>query len=60
MRKDLETKTKNLEQNIIDEDKFNEYKTTKDDSKNLYDNIATGAKTQNKCDWYQNCEKSTR
>ena len=56
----METKTKNLEQNIIDEDKFNEYKTTKDDSKNLYDNIATGAKTQNKCDWYQNCEKSTR
>ena len=56
----METKTKNLEQNTTDEDKFNEYKTTKDESNYLYDNIATGAKTQNKCDWYQYCEKSTR
>ena len=31
--RDLETKIKNLEQNIINEDKFNKYKTAKDELK---------------------------
>ena len=45
LQTDLETKIKNLEQNITDEDKFNECKTAKDESEILYDNIATGVKT---------------
>ena len=44
----LETKIKNLEQNITDEDKFNEYKAAKDEFENLYDNIATGVKIRSK------------
>ena len=40
--RDLKTKIKNLEQKIINEDKFNEYKTAKDQLENFYDNIATG------------------
>ena len=51
--RDLKTKIKNLEQNIINEDKFNEYKTAKDELENFYDNIATGVKIRSKCDWYQ-------
>ena len=60
LQRDLETKIKNLEQNIINEDKFNEYKTAKDELENFYDNIATGVKIRNKCDWYQYGEKSTK
>ena len=37
----METKIKNLEQNITYDNKFNEYKTAKDELENLYDNIAT-------------------
>ena len=48
----METKTKNLEQNITDEDKFNEYKTEKDELENLCDNIATVVKIRSKYDWY--------
>ena len=44
LQTDLETKIKNLEQNIINEDTFNEYKTTKDELENLYKNITTGVK----------------
>ena len=50
----METKIKSLGQNIINEDKFNEYKTEKDELENFYDNIATGVKIRSKCDWYQN------
>ena len=39
-----------LEQSITDEDKFNEYKTAKDELENLYRNIATEVKTPSKCD----------
>ena len=60
LQRDLETKIKKLEQNIINEDKFNEYKTAKDELENFYDNIATGVKIRNKCDWYQYGEKSTK
>ena len=56
----METKIKNLEQTIINEDKFNEYKTAKDELENFYDNIATGVKIRSKCDWYQYGEKSTK
>ena len=59
LQKDLETKIKKLEQNIINEDKFNEYKTAKDEVEHFYDNIATGVKIRSKCDWYQYGEKST-
>ena len=55
-----ETKIKNLEQTIINEDKFNEYKTAKGELENFYDNIATGVKIRSKCDWYQYGEKSTK
>ena len=55
----METKIKKLEQKITDEDKFNEYKIAKDEFEDLYDNIATGVKVWNKCDWYQHGEKST-
>ena len=44
LQRDLETKIKNLEQNITSEDKFNEYKTVKDELKKFYDNISTGIK----------------
>ena len=37
----METKIKNLEQDITDDIKFYEYKTPKDELTNLYDNIAT-------------------
>ena len=60
LKRDLETKIKKLEQNIINEDKFNEYKTAKNELENFYDNIATGVKIQSKCDWYQYSEKSTK
>ena len=40
----LETETKNLEQNITNEDKFNEHKTAKDELEHFNDNIATGVK----------------
>ena len=56
----METKIKNLQQNIINEDKFNEYKTAKDELENFYDNMATGVKIRSKCDWYQYGEKSTK
>ena len=61
LQTDLDTKIKNLEQNITDEDedKFNEYKTAKDELEGLYDNIATGVKIRSKCDWYQYGKKST-
>ena len=55
----METKIKNLEQNITNKDKFNEYKTPKDELENIYDNIAAGVKIRSKCDWYQYCEKFT-
>ena len=48
------------EQNITDEDKFNEYKTAKDELKSLHDNIVTGVKIRSKCDWYQYGEESTK
>ena len=60
LQTNLETKIKNLKQNIIDEDKFNGYKTAKDELENLYDNIATGVKIRSKCDCYQYGEKSTK
>ena len=60
LQRDLETKIKKLEQNIINEDKFNEYKTAKDELENFYDNIATGVKIRSKCNWYQYGEKSTK
>ena len=41
----METKTKNLEQNITDGNKFNEWKTEKNELENFYDNIATGVKS---------------
>ena len=54
LQTDLEIKTKNLKQNITDEDKFNEYKKTgKDELEDPYGNIATGVKIRSKCDWYQ-------
>ena len=56
----VDHKIRNLEQNIINEDKFNEYKTAKDELENFYDNIATGVKIRSKCDWYQYGEKSTK
>ena len=60
LQTDLENKSKNLEQNITDEDNFNEYKIAKDELENLYDNIATGVKIRSKCDWCQCSEKSTK
>ena len=56
----METETKNLEQNITNEDKFNEHKTAKDELEHFNDNIATGVKIWSKCDWYQYGEKSTK
>ena len=60
LQRDLETKIKKLEQNIINEDKFNEYKTAKGELETFYDNIATGVKIRSKCDWYKYGEKSTK
>ena len=60
LQRDLETKIKNLEQDIINEDKLNEYKTAKDEFENFYDNGATGVNIRSKCDWYQYSEKSTK
>ena len=56
----METKIKNLEQNITDEDKINDYKTTKDELEIRYDNIVTRVKIRSKCDWYQSGQKSTK
>ena len=60
LQRNLETKIKNLEQNITNEDKFNEYKTAKDELENFYHNIATGVKIQSNCDRYQYGEKSIK
>ena len=56
----METKIKNLEHDITNEDKFNEYKSTKDELENFYKNIPSGVKIQSKRDWYQYGEKSTK
>ena len=53
LQRDLETNIKNLEQNITNEDKFNEYRIAKDELENFYDNIATGVKIRSKCYQYQ-------
>ena len=50
LQRDLETKIKNLEQNITNEDKFNEYKSTKDELEHFYDNLASGIKIRSKRD----------
>ena len=60
LQRDLETKIKKLEKNIINENKCNKYKTVKDELEHFYDNIATGVKIQSKCYWYQYGEKSTK
>ena len=57
---DLQTKIKNVEQNLTNKDKFNEYKTVKDELENVFDNIATRVRIRSKCDWYQYGEKSTK
>ena len=44
LQRDLETKIKNLEQNTTNDNKFNEYKTAKDELENFYDNITTEVK----------------
>ena len=60
LQTDLESKIKNLEQNTTDKDKFNEYKTAKDELEILYDKIATGVKIRSKYDLHQYGEKSTK
>ena len=50
LQRDLESNIKNLEQNITNEDKFNEQKTTKVELEYFYDNMATGVKIRSKCD----------
>ena len=60
LQRDLETKIKNLQQNIINEAKFNEYKTANDELQNIYDDIVTGVKIQSKCNWYRYGQKSTK
>ena len=60
LQRDLETKIKNLEQDIINEDKLNEYKTAKDEFENFYDSVATRVKIRSKCNWYQYSKKSTK
>ena len=60
LQRDLEAKIKKLQLNIINEDKFNEYKTAKDELEHFYNNIATGVKIRSKCDWYQYGEKSMK
>ena len=56
----METKIKNLQQNIINEAKFNEYKTANDELQNIYDDIVTGVKIRSKCNWYRYGQKSTK
>ena len=51
LQTDSETKIKNLEENLTNKNKFNEYKTVKDELENVFDNIATGVKIGSKCDW---------
>ena len=60
LQRDLETKIKNLEQDIINEDKLNEYKTAKYEFENFYDSVATRVKIRSKCNWYQYSKKSTK
>ena len=60
LQRNLKTKIKNLEQHIINEGKFNEYKTVKDELEIFCDNDATGVNIRSKCDWYQYGEKSTK
>ena len=60
LQRDLETKIKNLQQNIINEAKFNEYKTANDELQNIYDDIVTGVKIRSKCNWYRYGQKSTK
>ena len=60
LQRDLETKIKNLEQNITSEDKFNEYKTVKDELETFCYNITSRVKIRSKCDLYQYGEKSTK
>ena len=60
LQRDLKTKIKKLEQNVINEYKFNEYKNAEDELEHFYDNIPTGGKIRSKYDWYQYVQKSTK
>ena len=60
LQRNLKTKIKNLEQHIINEGKFNEYKTVKDELEIFCDNDATRVNIRSKCDCYQYGEKSTK
>ena len=54
------SKITKLEQNIVSEEKFDEYDKTKNKHEKIYDNIAEGGKIRSKCSWYQYGKKSKK
>ena len=56
----LESRMKNLEQNLKNEEDFNAYSLCKLELKNIYVKKAEGAKIRSKCEWYQQGEKPTK
>ena len=53
-------KSTKLEQDIVSEEKFGEYKKTKNKLEKIYDNIAESVKIRSKCFWYKYGEKSLK
>ena len=53
-------KSTKLEQDIVSEEKFGEYKKKKNKLEKIYDNIAESVKIRSKCFWYKYGEKSLK
>ena len=57
---ELEKKLKELESNLSSEANFNEYTKCKKDLELIYERIAEGVRIRNKCQWYEEGEKSSK
>ena len=52
MKNDLENKLKDLENNLNNYDKLQEYNKIKSELEEIYEKFAEGAKVRSKCTWY--------
>ena len=59
MKNDLENKLKDLENDLNNYDKLQEYNKIKSELEEIYEKFAEGAKVKSKYTWYQEGEKST-
>ena len=55
----LENKLNDLENDLSNYDKLQEYNKIKSELEEIYEKFVQGAKVRSKCTWYQEGEKST-